>query len=222
MRYLDKEIDAVIFDMDGTLFDTERLITKLYQEVSQQMGKQMGIDVINNSIGLNYDATRMFVKKSYGEDFPFDEISKIVIERKLAHIENHGMPIKEGVTEVLELLKENNVPMAIATSTNREFTEKYLKKSELKGYFNFVVCGNEVSKSKPEPEIFLHTVNLLQIDSSKCIVLEDSENGIIAAHRARTIPVLVKDIKYPADEVRKLAFKEYESMNEFMLDIDFS
>jgi len=107
-------------------------------------------------------------------------------------------------------------------SRHREFTEKYLSKSDLKKYFNYVVCGNEVSKSKPEPEIFLHTVSLLKVEPSNCIVLEDSQNGILAAHRAGTIPILVKDIKYPYDEVRKLAFKEYETMNEIIKDIDLS
>lgn len=214
MSYFDKKIDAVIFDMDGTLFDTERLITSLYQEVSQNIGKPLGIDILHNSIGLNHDATRNYVKEIYGDDFPYDEISEKVIERKLNIIEERGMPIKKGVLDVLNLLWECKMPMAIATSTHRELTEKYLSKSDLKKYFNYVVCGNEVSKSKPEPEIFLHTVSLLKVESSNCLVLEDSQNGILAAHRAGTIPILVKDIKYPDDEVRKLAFKEYETMSE--------
>lgn len=101
------------------------------------------------------------------------------------------MPKKEGVLDLLNLLWEAKMPMAIATSTHRQFTEKYLSKSDLKKYFKY-------------------------------IVFEDSQNGILAAHRAGTIPILVKYIKYPDDEVRKLAFKEYETMNEIIKDIDLS
>ncbi|MCG9969396.1 HAD family phosphatase [Pelotomaculum terephthalicicum JT] len=221
MKFLDKSIDVVIFDMDGTIFDTERLAIKLYTEASQMLGIPLGLDILEKSIGLNAVATEKLMKETYGEDYPYGKVKEKALQLKFAYINQFGLPIKEGVKEVLRKLRENSVPMALATSTDRDLTEKYLGASGLNKYFPVIVCGNEVAKSKPEPEIFLKAVDLLGGEASRCIVLEDSENGLLAASRAGTIPVLVKDIKYPADQVRKLAFCEYESMIEIISCFEF-
>ncbi|MDF9408663.1 MAG: Fructose-1-phosphate phosphatase YqaB [Pelotomaculum sp. PtaB.Bin013] len=221
MKFFDKNIDIVIFDMDGTIFDTERLAIKLYIEASQLLGTPLGLDILEKSIGLNAVATEKLMKETYGEDYPYGKVKEKFLQLKFAHIDQFGLPIKEGVKEVFRKLRENNVPMALATSTDRDLTEKYLGISGLNKYFQVIVCGNEVAKSKPEPEIFLKAVDLLGSEASKCIVLEDSENGLLAASRAGTIPVLIKDIKYPADKVRKLAFREYESMIDIINCFEF-
>lgn len=222
MKFFDKNIDAVIFDMDGTILDTERIAIKIFTEVTKALGRPLAPEFLEKLIGLNAVATEKLIKETHGFDYPIDEVKKRAKQLKLQQVKQYGLPVKKGVQEVLALLHQNNVPLALATSTDRKQTEQNLLLSGLHHYFSVTVCGNEVRESKPAPEIFLAAAELLGSSSAQCIVFEDSENGLLAASRAGTIPILVKDIKYPVPEIRKLAFREYELMNETIRHFNFS
>ncbi|MGM9985781.1 MAG: HAD family hydrolase, partial [Bacillaceae bacterium] len=108
---------------------------------------------------------------------------------------------KEGLDELLQYLQANNIPMVVATSTYRKMALWILEKAGVLGYFKGIVCGDEVKESKPDPEIFVKACNLLGLQPEECIVIEDSENGLRAAHAAGIRTIFIKDLVTPVEEV---------------------
>jgi HAD superfamily hydrolase (TIGR01509 family) len=221
LRFLDKEVEAVIFDMDGTLFDTEALIIRLYLQISQKYGKPIKLPVLHRCIGMTGSQTIKTIKEMCGEDYPYEKIKKEVNEKKMEYIHRYGMPMKEGVQETLAFLKQHKIPIALATSTHRNTTMEYLKRANLENVFSTVICGDEVVKGKPEPEMIWKVCERLKQNVESCIVLEDSEYGILAALKGGSIPVFIKDIKLLPKELSESVFMSYESMRDFLKDLKF-
>lgn len=216
------KISAVIFDMDGVIFDTERLGSILWKKASEEFGYPITDEVYKETIGVNIRETERIFKKYLGENYPFDEIYKRKIQLTEEYIEKNGLPIKTGLFEILEFLESKKIPKAIATSTERERALYLLKKAEIDKRFEVIVCGDEVEKSKPEPDIFLLASQKLMVNPQECIVLEDSDNGISAAYKAGMIPILVLDYNTPSPETLKRAYKVFNSLlevREFLKEI---
>lgn len=216
------KISAVIFDMDGVIFDTEKLGSILWKKASEEFGYPITDEVYKETIGVNIKETERIFKKYLGDNYPFDEIYKRKIQLTEDHIEKNGLPIKTGLFELLEFLEDKKVPKAIATSTERERALYLLKKADIDKRFEVIVCGDEVEKSKPEPDIFLLASQKLTVKPQECIVLEDSDNGILAAYRAGMIPILVLDYNTPSSETLQRAYKVFNSLlevREFLKEI---
>lgn len=206
------KISLAIFDMDGLMFDTERISLQAWVEVGKDFGFHIEPSVVIETIGASLTNTEKVFKKHYGGQFPFYEIRKRKVAYALEYIADNGLPIKKGLYELLGFLEEKSVFRAVATNTERERTEKYLELAGVKTKFDIIVCGDEVGRGKPDPEIYLTTAQKIACPNEECIVLEDSENGIKAASRAKMMPILIPDIKRPAKEVEKLLYKEFESL----------
>jgi len=129
------------------------------------------------------------------------------------------VPVKNGLNEVLERLKKNGLLMAVATSSRRAIAEEYLINANVLKYFDITVCGDDVARGKPHPEIFLTAASELNCQPEQCLMFEDSENGLLSASGANGLPILVKDIKEPRLEIRQKAFRAYDSMTEFLGDL---
>lgn len=211
MRKINK-ILLVIFDMDGLMFDTERIAISAWDKAGKDFGVNIDSDMVIETIGLDIDGTRQVFQKYLRQGFPFDEVRKLRVKYALNYIEEHGIPVKEGLHELIEFLDENSILKAVATSTERYRAVKYLEFANIKDKFDIIVCGNEVNKGKPEPDIFLKAANMLNCCVEECIVLEDSENGIKAAASAGMLPIFIPDIRRPSNEAKKLIFKEFDSL----------
>lgn len=209
-----EKISLVIFDMDGLMFDTERINILAWQKVGMDYGLEISESVIMEAIGLNVIETEKIFTKHFGKDFPYWDAKEKRVQYAIQYVETNGVPVKKGVFELLEFLGEKKILKAVATSTERAHAERNLSLAGVLDKFDLIVCGDEVAKSKPEPDIFLTAAKKLNCDVNTCIVLEDSENGIKAASRAGMVPILVPDIKMPSPEVRMLAFKEFKSLLE--------
>jgi beta-phosphoglucomutase family hydrolase len=207
-----KKVDAVIFDMDGVLIDSERLSFKCFQEVLKDYDYEMDEKIYLKFIGRNIDGIREVLKKEYGDDFPFEEIYKKKSKLAVEFTIKNGVKVKPDVHELLDYLNTKKYKIAVATSTRRERALELLEEAGVKDKVNCVVCGDQVEHSKPNPEIFLKAAEGLEVKPEKCMVIEDSDAGITAAHAAKMIGIHVPDMKELEERTQKLAFKICRSL----------
>ncbi len=207
-------ISAVIFDMDGLMFDTERIALMADIQAGKVMGYDLAEDLVVGTVGLNLDDTRRYYLNHFGPDYPFDAIRSLRYEIAGAFIQDHGLPVKDGLLDLLDFLKRHSIPRALATSSDRDKTQGYLDMAGIGHYFGAIVCGGEVARGKPEPDIFLKAAEQIGVDPASCLVLEDSEHGILAASRAGMLPVAVPDLKQPAAQILKLATRTCSTLLE--------
>lgn len=207
-------IEAVVFDMDGVLFDTERICSEAWREEAKE--ENLGdIEVaIKGCVGLNLTDAKDFFRKEYGSNFPFDEFHTRAGIRFREKIAREGLPIKKGVKEILTYLKSAGYPIALASSTSKRGVLEHLQKSGLTGYFEEIIGGDMVEHSKPQPDIYLKACRALHVDPQNAIAIEDSPNGIRAAYAAGMLPVMVPDLITPTPEIEALLYAKCESLLE--------
>src|SRR4030042_3313504 len=208
------KIKLIIFDMDGLMFDTEKLIFKSWKESCKKYKQNLSDKIFIESIGLNRKKTIEIYKKYFAVNFPYEEIIDETMNIFENLIRSEVVPLKEGLLELLQFIRKKHLKLAVATSTKRDRTDLMLNLSDTGKYFDTVICGDEIVNGKPDPEIFLETAKRLNCRPENCIVLEDSKNGIIAAYRAGMLPIMVPDIIQPTKELEDMVFKKFGSLKE--------
>lgn len=214
---MENKISAVIFDMDGLMFDTERLAFEAWRAVCTKAGYGIMDEIIMASVGRNEKDTEVIMKQHFSEGFPFAELRKQRVAYVQDYISKNGMPIKVGLLKLLDFLNEKDIKTAVATSTERVKAEEHITSCSLLDRFNCIVCGDEVERGKPEPDIFLLAAKKLDVSPAECIVLEDSENGIKAAYKAGMRPIMIPDLIMPTDELRRLTHQIFETL-EYVIE----
>ncbi len=209
-------IQGVIFDMDGLMFDTECVYAIYWQEMMAEHGySPLNDEQLAASRGITRERHCQNFHNWFGAD---TATSNAIIDgcysRVAAHLVNNDIVEKPGLRELLAALVEKGLPAALATGTHRDRTEAMLKKQGLREYFVATVCGDEVTKGKPDPEVFLKAATALGVPPESCIVLEDSFNGIRAARAAGAMPVMVPDLAQPTDDIRALCAYVFPSLHE--------
>lgn len=202
-----RRLQGVIFDMDGLMFDTENVYTITWPPAAAEFGYTVTTEQVIGAVGLNAEAGRAYFERIFGSDFPFYEIRKRRLEIAAEYIRQNGLLAKPGLYSLLDFLDSHGVPAAVATSSERARADWYLQLSGLTGRFAAVICGDEVTRSKPDPDIFLTAADRLHAAPENCIILEDSENGIRAAHAAGAFAVMIPDLKQPTQEIQELIYK---------------
>jgi len=197
-------IQAVIFDMDGLMFDTERIAYDGYQKASDEMGFPFSIDFYKQMCGLSSSKGRELFNQWYNGSFDYHKAEGICFAYMNSYLTTNPVPLKKGLMELLIYLKDNSYPTAIATSTSRQDALKLWQSSGVHDYFKESVCGDEVQNGKPDPEIFLTAAKKLQKDPSECLVLEDSYNGIRSAYASGAFACMVPDMCEPIPEITQL------------------
>ena len=197
-----KQVQAVIFDMDGVIFDSERLVIECWQVIAEKHNIPDIVEICMRVQGNNRQETGKRFREKYGNDFPYDTYKKEVTALFRERYGEGRLPLKPGVVKILEELKRNNIPLALASSTRSDIVKLEMEEANLLPYFDAVLGGDMVPRSKPEPDIFLAAAAALEADPTCCYVLEDSHNGIRAAYRAGMHPVMVPDMQQPTEEIR--------------------
>lgn len=209
---------TVIFDMDGVLFDTEKVYLDVWTRVCEKYGYKMTKEIYCKVIATGRENVKRVFKKEFGYDIPIEEMYKEKDEILAKELER-CIPLKDGAYELLKHLKEKNYKLALATSASKERMEKQLKKANFKNIFDEIVCRDEVKETKPNPEIFLKAAEKLGVDPKECIVIEDSLAGVKAAYNGDMIPIHVVDLKYPDKEIKKYCYKSFNDLIEIKKEI---
>lgn len=205
---------AVIFDMDGVIFDSEKLVLKGWQEIADKYGIKDIESVYYKCVGVNSVVTREIFLQHYGEAFPYDAYKRESSEMFHAKYDNGRLPMKQGVVEILQFLNKKGYLTGVASSTRYAVVKQELEAAGLLGYFKNLTCGDMLKKSKPEPDIYLMACEKLGVLPGEAIAIEDSYNGIRAAYRAGMMPVMVPDMTAPDDEMKRLAGKICDNLFE--------
>lgn len=205
-------ITAVLFDMDGLVLDTEKLYTRFWQEAACACGYPMTKEQALGMRSLNRGAGLAKMQSYFGPEVDYDFIRQKRIELMDAFVEKEGVTLKPGIHELLAFLKGRGIKTAIATSSPIERTVLYLTSVGLQDSFDELVSGYMVEKGKPEPDIYLYAAKKLGAEPCNCMVLEDSPAGILAAHRAGCVPVMIPDQDEPDEETMKLLYAKADSL----------
>ncbi len=197
-------IKGAIFDMDGLMIDSERLVYQNWQTMMDELGYEYNLEIFKNTIGLRQDKTKAYYRSLYGDDFDYDTYK--IRSRKMYYeqIERDGVPVKKGLLELLDYLKSKKIKIAVATSTSAQTAHKVVKLAGVYDYFDAFVCGDEVKNGKPHPEVFLAAAEKISVNPEDCVAFEDSINGIKSAYSAKMATVMVPDFLEPTEEIKPM------------------
>lgn len=195
---------ALVFDMDGLLLDTERIALDTFEVACRLHNKPVAREIYFRCIGSNMVGTRDILQQALGPTFPYDQISKDWMELYHQRVATQAVDLKDGALEVLELARRRRLPIALATSTHTALATTKLRLAGLGHYFSAVIGGDAVTNGKPHPEPYLAATRALGHAPGTCWAIEDSDNGVRAAHAAGLFVLQVPDLVQPSDAVREL------------------
>ena len=207
---------TVIFDMDGVLFDTERLCLEGWVHIADKQGIQDMEQVFEQCIGLNGNDTKALILNHYGQDFPYEEFRVQASQWFHDYVDSKGLPVKVGVNKLLAYLKLAGYQIGLASSTKYDSVISHLKTADLLDYFSVIVTGDMVEHSKPNPDIYLLACKKLNVEPAEAYAIEDSPNGIRSAAAAGMKPIMVPDMLAPDEEMERLSFMICKDLIEVM------
>jgi HAD superfamily hydrolase (TIGR01509 family) len=194
---------AIVFDMDGLLFDTETLYQEAVLVAAAEGGHDVTSGIFNRTIGLPWPQTRSLLLAHFGNAFPADEFVAAWV-RHFDLLAATRLSLKPGAIELLDTLDDLRLPRAIATSSAHQTVERHLIAHNLVGRFHQIVGHGDYASGKPAPDPFLKAAERLGVDPRLCLALEDSHNGVRSASAAGMMTVMVPDLLEPTDEIREL------------------
>lgn len=207
-------IKGAVFDMDGLMFDTERLVYRIWQRTMDENGYNYSFDIYKKTVGKRTAEVKVFYKELYGESFDYQELREKANVYFYEYIEKEGVPVKKGLLNILKYLKSKEMKISLATSTGSKTALDLLDKAEVTRYFDKFVCGNMVKNGKPHPETFLTAARELSLKPEDCIALEDSINGIKSAYNAHMKPIMIPDLLEPTEEIKPMIFALCKDLDE--------
>lgn len=218
---------AVIMDMDGTLFDTERISQNAWIRAAAETGCGVSREDLLSFRGRTREANAERFRSMKGtEGFDYYALRKIRDAYFAAYIREHGVPLKKGLFSLLNRLQDHGILIGIATGTARETAEKLWAQSGILPYIRFSVCGKEAGAGKPAPDCYQHAVGKAaavlrrqapaapELTAGECAVLEDAETGVLSAAAAGCCPIVIPDLTPPTETMNKLAFAVCGDLDE--------
>ena len=196
-------IKAVLFDMDGTVFDTEKIYYRSWVRAAEAVGFEGNMhEVMPLIFGVSEKDIGDHFYKNYGNDFPYKKMLSLRAGFIAEEIEQNGVPLKDGVPEIFDELKGMGIVSALVSSAPRFRIDDFLERSGLSDKFSLIISGERVKKSKPAPDIFLLAALELGLDPKECAVAEDSKNGVISGHAAGMTVAMIPDLQPFSEDLR--------------------
>jgi len=205
---------GVIFDMDGLLLDTERVARIAWQEAALLFGHTLSDTLFASLIGRTHQASIELLRAAFGPSFDYESASHKCNALFEDYVEKNGLPVKPGVHELLDDLIARKISVAVATSTRNSNARRRLEQVGLIRYFSVLVGGNEVTRGKPEPDIYLEAIRRLGIEAGASYALEDSHAGVRSARAAGLNVIMVPDIVPPTAEIAALTVRVALSLDD--------
>lgn len=194
---------TVIFDMDGVIFDSENLVLDCWEKIGEKYKIPNIRDVFMKCIGTNKVKTKEIVCDYYGPSFDYDKIAKESSLLFHEYVDANGLPVKKGVRELLAYLQDAGFAIGLASSTRLAVVEEELKQAGLYDFFQVIVGGDQLQKSKPSPDIYLMACEKMGAAPGNAYAIEDSHNGIRAAYLAGMMPIMVPDLLEATEEMKE-------------------
>lgn len=210
------EPKAVLFDLDGLMFDSEREVMEAWDITGVKMGYGKLGHNIYNTLGLNKNARVAYFEEHYGGDFPYEEFQtnyRGEVHKLAGANDNQAKP---GLFELLDYLKSKAIPMAVASSSSPTHAAEYISRNRVKEYFEVIITGDMVHKAKPDPEIYLMACESLHVKPCEALVLEDSYNGIRSAHSAGIPAIMIPDLLTDITPVKEMLYARADSLLDVM------
>ena len=211
----------IIFDLDGTIIDSEPVAMDAWIQAGQEFGILIKPDDLLPMIGVNADSNRRMMLERFGQDIPFEAMLSRVRELT-KETYNEGVPVKDGIKELLTVLNDLRIRRCVATSSRKTRSEDLLRRLGILHEFEFLLSGEEITHSKPHPEIFELAMARMSIRPEKTMIVEDSKNGIIAAKASAATSVLIPDL-LPVDPIMKenadLIFSSLLDLKDYLLEL---
>ena len=196
------------------MLDSERISIMAWQQAATDLGYKLSYEELLTCTGQSLSVYERNQKAIFGEDYPFNKAWEHKARHFDEYVARHGMPIKAGLLELLDLLDKKDIRKAVATSTKRIYTESRLKSAGLINRFNVIVTGSEVSEVKPAPDLFLEAARQLNSNPFHCVVIEDSPYGVQSAVSARMPVILVPDIIPLPEGISDHVIGIFQTLNE--------
>lgn len=203
---------AVVFDLDGTLIDSEALVREAHFAACDKLGYAMSDEQFLSLVGLHREANDIQLRGFYGEDFPLDDF----IAATRAHVGDRVAPLKPGAIELMDALDEMAVPFGLATSSRRPWVDRHFAAHRLAHRFRAVVTRQDCVDGKPHPEPYLNAARLLGAAPGDVLALEDSPTGVRAAHAAGCMTVMIPDLLQADEEIRGKVLRVATSLHDVL------
>ena len=203
---------AVLFDMDGLMFDTERVFVKAWDYVGEQLGLGKTGYMVMKTMGSNTEGCNRIWRETFGDDLDLDALWAHTRDFLEDYYSRYTVSTKKGLYDLLTYLKRKGYKLAVASSTRRDKVEQHLQRANVRQYFDVVIGGDMVENSKPAPDIYLKAAAALGEKPESCYALEDSRNGLLSAYRAGCKVIHVPDLWQPDDTVKSFILGPFEDL----------